>query len=134
MKYILPKKIIYTSGDVKREENLFIAKPLQIGLNEPLTASVKGKASIIFDFGEELSGGVRLLTYSAKGNRRVRIRFGESVSETLAEIGEKIGCEIKSGTTNTLVKKGLIKCNKDALERVCPCCGHKTKVSTYEIA
>ena len=53
---------------------------------------------------------------------------------TLAEIGEKIGCEIKSGTTNTLVKKGLIKCNKDALERVCPCCGHKTKVSTYEIA
>lgn len=89
MKYILPKKIIYNSGDVKREENLFIAKPLQIGLNEPLTASVKGKASIIFDFGEELSGGVRLLTYSAKGNRRVRIRFGESVSETLAEIGEK---------------------------------------------
>ena len=52
MKYILPKKIIYTSGDVKREENLFIAKPLQIGLNEPLTASVKGKASIFFYFGE----------------------------------------------------------------------------------
>lgn len=53
---------------------------------------------------------------------------------TLSEISEKIGIELKSGTTNTLVTKGLIKCNKNALTKVCECCGHKTKVSTYEIA
>lgn len=53
---------------------------------------------------------------------------------TLAEISNAIGVELKTGTSNPLVTKGLIKCNKNALERVCPCCGHKTKVSTYEIA
>ena len=53
---------------------------------------------------------------------------------TLNEIGSVIGCDLKSGTTNTLVKKGLIKCNKNAREIVCQCCGHKSKVSTYEIA
>lgn len=53
---------------------------------------------------------------------------------TLAEIGLGIGEDLKSGTTNTLVKKGLILCNKNEREIVCACCGHKTKVSTYEIA
>lgn len=52
---------------------------------------------------------------------------------TLAEISTAIGEEIKSGTTNTLVKKGLMACYKNEKEIVCPCCGHKTKVSTYEI-
>ena len=52
---------------------------------------------------------------------------------TLAEISTAIGEEIKSGTTNTLVKKGLMTCQKKKKEIVCACCGHKTKVSTYEI-
>lgn len=53
---------------------------------------------------------------------------------TLAEIGQAIGEEVKSGTTNTLVKKGLMISHPKAREIVCPCCGHKTTVSTYEIA
>lgn len=53
---------------------------------------------------------------------------------TLAEISKEIGEEVKSGTTNTLVKRGLMVCHKDEREIVCACCGHKTKVSTYEIA
>lgn len=53
---------------------------------------------------------------------------------TLAEISKAIEVELKTGTTNTLVAKGVIKCNKNALELVCPTCGHKHKVSTYEIA
>lgn len=89
MKYVLPKKIIYKSGDVSDEKNLFYKKTLQIGLYEPLTTKFVGGASIILDFGEELSGGVRILTYLVKGDKRVRIRFGESVSETSAELGEK---------------------------------------------
>ena len=52
---------------------------------------------------------------------------------TLAEIGDAIGDEVKSGTTNTLVKRGLMVCYKNEREIICPCCGHKTKVSTYEI-
>lgn len=53
---------------------------------------------------------------------------------TLNEIATAIGEELKSGTTNTLVKKGLMACHKNEKEIVCACCGHKTKVSTYEIA
>ena len=52
---------------------------------------------------------------------------------TLAEIGNAINDEVKSGTTNTLVKRGFMVCYKNEREIVCPCCGHKTEVSTYEI-
>ena len=52
---------------------------------------------------------------------------------TLAEISEKIGCEIKSGTTNALIKKGLIKCNKNAVERSFRLLPTQDRVSTYEI-
>lgn len=52
---------------------------------------------------------------------------------TLAEISEAVGVELKTGTTNTLLTKGIMKCNKNALIRVCPCCGHKTPISTYEL-
>lgn len=52
---------------------------------------------------------------------------------TLAEISQGVGFEVKTGTTNTLVSKGAMVCNKDALELKCACCGHKRKVSTYEL-
>ena len=41
------------------------------------------------DFGREQSGGIRILTHGANGDKRVRLRFGESLSETCAELGEK---------------------------------------------
>lgn len=54
---------------------------------------------------------------------------------TLAEISAKAGMDIKTGSINGLLEsgKGLAKCNKNAREIVCACCGHKTKVSTYEL-
>lgn len=89
MRYIYPKKIIACDGEVIGENTLFNEKTLQIGLYEPEYALFKGKSGIILDFGAEISGGVRLLTYRFAGGRKVRLRFGESVGETLAEIGEK---------------------------------------------
>ncbi len=48
------------------------------------------KASVILDFGRELHGGVRIgASYSTPRGMKVRIRFGESVAETLAELGEQ---------------------------------------------
>ena len=52
---------------------------------------------------------------------------------TLAEISEAVGDELKSGTTNTLLAKEIVISHKDARIIECPCCGHKRKVSTYEI-
>jgi hypothetical protein len=47
---------------------------------------MKGCASIILDFGKEVSGGVRILTSEGRYYRTVRLRFGESVGETCAQL------------------------------------------------
>ena len=51
---------------------------------------------------------------------------------TLAEIANKAGVEIKSGTTNAMVKVGLIVVSGER-EIVCPACGHKHKVKEYTL-
>lgn len=53
------------------------------------TTEIKGVGHIVLDYGKEISGGVRILTYRVKGNKRIRVRFGESLTESCAEIGEK---------------------------------------------
>ena len=87
MQYIYPIKIVYTAGTVENEAALLAKKPLQIGLMEENLFHIKGKSSVILDFGKELSGGARILAFHANGDKNVRLRFGESVSETCAELG-----------------------------------------------
>ena len=89
MKCIYPVSMIYKTGEVINEQALFAQKPLQIGLMETNVMEIHGKASIILDFGKELAGGARILTYKTNKNTPVRLRFGESVAETCAELGEK---------------------------------------------
>ena len=73
------------------------------------------------------------LTLNEKQNKVIAFLKVNKGAFTLAEISEKIGCEIKSGTTNALVKKGLIKCNKDAVERSFRLLRTQDRISTYEI-
>lgn len=73
------------------------------------------------------------LTLNEKQNKVIAFLKANKGAFTLAEISEKIGCEIKSGTTNALIKKGLIKCNKDARERSVRLLRTQDRVSTYEI-
>lgn len=51
---------------------------------------------------------------------------------TLAEIANKAGVEIKSGTTNAMVKAGLIVVSGER-EIICPSCGHKHTVKEYSL-
>jgi alpha-L-rhamnosidase len=53
-----------------------------------LTSKKSAKPSIILDFGRELHGGLQLVTGLMNKNSpvKVRLRFGESVSETMSEI------------------------------------------------
>ena len=51
---------------------------------------------------------------------------------TLAEISDIVGFEVKSGTTNTLVKRGAIKIVGERTI-VCATCGHKHTVKEYTI-
>ena len=90
-KFILPKKILLSVGNIVDAENLFVEKDLQIGLNEAMTSSFEGKCSIIIDFGAEIRGGIRILTRKYKGDK-IRVRLGESVSECNAELGERGSC------------------------------------------
>ncbi len=50
-------------------------------------------ASVLVDFGRELHGGVQLASGGPSGRDvKVRVRFGESVAEAMAELGERGAC------------------------------------------
>lgn len=83
--FFYPTRIL-ESEHVQNEEALLRQKALQIGLGERDLAVVTGKAHILLDFGREMSGGIRILTFQAQSGQ-VRIRFGESASEACAELG-----------------------------------------------
>ena len=70
------------------EENLPARQTLQIGLNEPKIARFAPGGHVILDFGREMGGGVRILSASRK-SCRVRIRFGESLTECCSEPGSR---------------------------------------------
>ena len=57
---------------------------------------------------------------------------GSNKALTLAEISGIVGFEVKSGTTNTLVKRGAIKVVGERTI-VCMACGHKHTVKEYTI-
>jgi len=50
-------------------------------------------ASVLVDFGRELHGGVQLASGGLSGKDvKVRVRFGESAAEAMAELGERGAC------------------------------------------
>lgn len=54
--------------------------------------SADGTASILFDFGRELQGGIQLVTgQSSQKEIKIRVRFGESVSEAMCDITPENG-------------------------------------------
>lgn len=88
MTHIFPKRIFASDG--VKADHLYEKQPLQIGLSERKTTVLETNDYLILDFGAEVCGGVRILTYHAS-NVSVRIRFGESLGECCSDLG---------GTTN----------------------------------
>lgn len=97
-RFLLPKALVKTGGNVSNPDSLLREKSLQIGLNEPDVATFEnsgGKnAFVVLDFGMELHGGARLMASYGGGEltsqcAMVRLTFGESVSEALSGVGEK---------------------------------------------
>lgn len=90
---LLPKRIIWTDGEVKNSEALLEEREFQIslGAHNPciMKSTKKKKASMLLDYGQEIHGGIRLLVWSSSiaAGATVRVRFGESVGEAMAEIG-----------------------------------------------
>ncbi|MBQ1257344.1 MAG: alpha-L-rhamnosidase, partial [Clostridia bacterium] len=97
-KYLLPVRIVKTAGETANAEKLLDERPTQafLGAFDGCTLSGKG-AGVLIDFGSEFHGSLRITTNMVNGGVKfasVRVRFGESVSEAMAEPGYKnAGCD-----------------------------------------
>jgi alpha-L-rhamnosidase len=95
--FIAPTRVVWTStSGVSHAPNLLGDKPGQALLKSPqppcvLAPAAKGVSGggVLLDFGIELTGNVEIITPMTKGKEPplVRIRFGESVAEAMAELG-----------------------------------------------
>ena len=101
-RYLTPTRVVWkTESGIANEEALFADVPMQTS-----TADMQGgfrmektgdaPCAVLLDFGAEFHGGIRIesrdLTPAAGSvgkSVRLRIRFGESADEAMAEIGEK---------------------------------------------
>jgi len=97
--YVTPKRIVWThTGDkaiVRNSEALLNPTSGQVSLGvsaAPCIMENKGEIpSIILDFGTALSGGIQIGCADTSTGKpvQIRIRFGESVSEVMHDVGEK---------------------------------------------
>lgn len=91
--YVLPARVLWDSGDgVQNADVLLRKRSGQVTLdasNPCVLDSRKGDAAILLDFGKELHGGVQIMVWHYKDNKpvRLRVRFGESAGEAMAEFG-----------------------------------------------
>lgn len=91
--YLAPQRVVWTSSDtlVSNPEILlnkgnsqafFGSQPICKIINEG-----DGRSGLILDFGKEIHGGIQITTsQSNRVTRKVRLRFGESVSETCSDV------------------------------------------------
>lgn len=97
-KFLTPTRIVWTSDNsgksIINPEVLLKPGTGQAVLNKDKGFILKSTATefpmVILDFGKEIQGGLEIVTSinNDKKMGKVRIRFGESVSETLSNIGE----------------------------------------------
>ena len=83
-----PMRIIWMSETgVERAEELLRPDSGQITLSGGKWTRIERGAGVVLDFGFELQGGVRIAVAGTSSGKpvRLRVRFGESVSETMSE-------------------------------------------------
>jgi alpha-L-rhamnosidase len=97
--YLTPQKIIWLSDDtnthIQNEETLIKKGNGQVAVNDEnqftLISTEDHKPGIILDYGKEIHGGVKISMgiRPSKIPLKLRLRFGESVSETMSDVGGK---------------------------------------------
>jgi len=88
MKNLYPVKV-YSNLEKEITDKLLINSGLQIDVNERNAIELKENDYLMLDFGKEINGSLRILTNLAFGDKKVRIRYGESLMETLSDVGYK---------------------------------------------
>lgn len=91
--YLTPQRIVWTSPDssIVNPEVLLIKGNSQAFFgSQPICKMINSgdaQSGVILDFGKEIHGGIQLTTSeSNRVTRKVRLRFGESVSETCSDV------------------------------------------------
>ncbi|MGO1242825.1 MAG: alpha-L-rhamnosidase-related protein [Sphingobacterium sp.] len=94
--YVYPTRIVWHRGQIDGLNNLLVEDDGQANLtNDNITIlknAGRDSSSILLDFGKEINASLEVITGMWGGGnvpRNVRIRFGESVSEAMSEIGQK---------------------------------------------
>jgi len=97
-KYLSPVKILWQSSNdsaIVNAQRLLLPGNGQADLANANMCVLKSSGSnhpaLLLDFGTELHGGVQIITGMFPGNKpvRLRLRFGESVSEAMSSVGPK---------------------------------------------
>ncbi|MEO5889338.1 MAG: alpha-L-rhamnosidase C-terminal domain-containing protein [Ferruginibacter sp.] len=97
-KYLSPVKIVWqsaTDSSIVNSKRLLLPGNGQADLaNSNMCVLKSGNTthpSMVLDYGKELHGGLQIITGMYPGNKpvKLRVRFGESVSETMSEIEPK---------------------------------------------
>lgn len=87
--WLSPVRIVMEDG-IANARNLLVKRNGQADLsNRDICTLEKAGAYIMLDFGREIHGGIQIVTGVYKGNKpaKIRVRFGESVSEAMSDIG-----------------------------------------------
>jgi len=97
--YLTPNRIVWKSDDsgnyIKNENTLLEKGNGQVAVNDQnlfrLISTKDHKPGIMLDYGKEIHGGVKISMgiRPSKTPLKLRIRFGESVSEAMSDIGGK---------------------------------------------
>lgn len=97
--YLSPTRIVWMNSggnaSIENENTLLLKGKGQAVLSNVNICTIKSDGentpSILFDFGKEIHGGIQILTGQSSVSKpvKIRIRFGESVSEAMSDIGEK---------------------------------------------
>lgn len=94
--FILPKKVLWAGDGVTNSERLLNPEFTQVYVGKPKGTRLSNedgkKGAVLIDFGSELAGGLEVLVCEGVSNPsgvKLRICFGESVSEAMSNISEK---------------------------------------------
>ena len=96
-RYLAPKRVVLTEGEVSGAESLLQERSNQITLVPGESCILRNKpgqprAKIVLDYGREFPGSVRVMIWGVNGpNGRadINVRTGESVMEAITPIGVK---------------------------------------------
>ena len=119
-RFLYPTRIVWMQGDVENSEALLEERELQISLGSKagkpcIMKNAEGrKASVLLDYGVELHGGIRLLAWqdSTGKGAKVRVRFGESVSEAMAELGGETNATNAHARRDMMIEVGSMSMNQ----------------------